>query len=109
MTPIIAIRPLLIRSVAITGLKRLTACFGLLVLGGCASSPEEAISSGSSLEDQAGESVVAVSQEELKTVEMPHNSGREPFISLGTDESIRMPTVGSEIVLEGEAEVLVKV
>ena len=33
MTPIIAIRPLLIRSVAITGLKRLTACFGLLVLG----------------------------------------------------------------------------
>ena len=47
--------------------------------------------------------MVAVSQEELKTVEMPNNSGREPFISLGTDESIRMPTVGSEIVLEGEA------
>ena len=66
-----------------------------------ASVGDQAVSSGSSPEDRIYPP--EASNEGGKLVDMPPKSGPEPFISLGTDTAIRIPSARPEIVLEGEA------
>ena len=103
MTPIDENRAARISGPNKTKFGKMAVFLGLVLLGSCASVTEQAISTGSSPEDQVDASTLEISYEDLKPVDVPPNSGPEPFISLGTDTAIRIPSARPEIVLEGEA------
>lgn len=103
MTPIDENRAASISGPNKTTFGKMAVFLGLVLLGSCASVTEQAVSTGSSPEDQVDASTLEVSYEDLKPVDVPPNSGPEPFISLGTDTAIRIPSARPEIVLEGEA------